>query len=301
LSKFIKDGITIGFRLQSLTLIHSAIYLLSFLLLFAAFFMTDLPRFTQAIDIDAIMSNPGESIEDLSRELAELDTAPFWHFGLYSSLVLLIVCLLLTYAAAGTYGVALWWRTQESQKAPPLSIFFQYGNRLFNPFLNLLGTIGLFLLGVVVIDSLIMIGLGLLINLTIGKISFPLFMTFWMLLWSANFILYLLVMIGFLLFTLYALSRRVDKADPPTSICYDAFQFIRGRLSSTAALFFVGVILSLAPAITASVFFLLIDSAISHWSVNVLEALVHSYIAGFVTVYWLVAPYFHYLDEKILE
>ncbi len=97
----------------------------------------------------------------------------------------------------------------------------------------------------------------------------------------------------FLIFTFYALAEYMRAPEPPGAVCRSTWQFIRAKPGEIIAVLLIGSALSIVPGSIVGLVFAIISGSVSHWSLALAQSIIQSYIGGFVTTFWLFAPYFH--------
>lgn len=288
LNQHIPNGLKFTWHQQVVVIFNALAYLLMSVLFGLAFKLSNFPDLTKLIQIDRLSV---DQINRLSHQLSQVDPLPFWYFSGYTLVILLVMTVVLTYFAGASIGAARLYH--ETGNPIGVSDFFEQGQRYFQGLFKLLAYVCLFLLIVVALDGILMIGLGWLVSLLVAPISFGLFMVLWSLIWFTNLAFYIAITIIFFLFTFYAMACHVFQPDSAKAVTRATWRFVRVHVGGTFGTFFVGLLLQVTPGVLVMIVFTLLGSG---WLLARLQLLALSYIAGFATTFWLIAPYFHFAE-----
>ena len=268
--------------------LNTIIFFITTLLLEFSLRFVDFPDFNQMIgpfqySLDGMM----HLLENITR----IDPKPFYFFGLYGLVILLLSSIgSIIVAVGGIKGLAdlghvntpITWK----------SVFYQ-GVKLFNPIMTILSLIFFYLLIVIILDCIIILGSGWFLSKQISTPLFPTFVIVWIILWLGNFFLITALTFVTIFMSIYCIAAYIIKPEQANLLLKRVSKFLFTHPDTVFLITIIGFSANLAFGFFISVLFTIIDSIIHHQIITEINYLLQSMIAAAVLTYWLTACYEH--------
>lgn len=228
-------------------------------------------------------------IPQIVEQLARLDFSPIIGIFIWNLGVALLASVGLTYLAGSILRLPDYPASELK-----FGTFIRLGQTDFSPLMKLLGVVFFYLLIPVVIDGVVVITVGQFMGRIITPERMPLILFIWGLMWLVNSVLLIGLSFLTIVFCLYSMAVYAVHSKPAKIVINTTWQFLRQTWLEAGGIFFIGLVGSLSAASIALICSLLLKLFVPAMLVDIGHLVIQSANAAILTIFWLLAPYFHF-------